>query len=417
MKGWIKALSVPLITALVLTGCGSGASTKKADRGEKKTSLQKSGNDTVLRVSGAEEDTELLKQVMENFKKDNPDCPYTLEQVTISESNARDAILGDINNAPDVFTFADDQLRSMIASGILGEVTDESALSENVKAAVEAATVSGKTYAYPLTADNGYFLYYNKAFFTEEDVATLDRLLAKAASKNKKVTMDMSSGWYLYAFYGNTGLKLQLAEDGITNVCDWNSRKNKITGMDVARAMAAVGRNAGFKSGGDDVLTAGAKDGSVVAGVSGVWQANVLKEIWGDKLGAVKLPTYTVAGKQVQMASFAGYKMVGVNHFSEKEEWGKKLAAYMTNQSNQELRFKLRGQGPSNTKASQSAEVKASPAIQAVLAQSEYASLQRIGGNFWGPATELGNLCASGSVPTQKTLDKLVKQITASVAD
>ena len=72
MKGWIKALSVPLITALVLTGCGSGASTKKADRGEKKTSLQKSGNDTVLRVSGAEEDTELLKQVMENFKKDNP---------------------------------------------------------------------------------------------------------------------------------------------------------------------------------------------------------------------------------------------------------------------------------------------------------------------------------------------------------
>ena len=156
MKGWIKVLSVPLITALVLTGCGSGASTKKADRGEKKTSLQKSGNDMVLRVSGAEEDTELLKQVMENFKKDNPDCPYTLEQVTISESNARDTILGDINNAPDVFTFADDQLRSMIASGILGEVTDESALSENVKAAVEAATVSGKTYAYPLTGKGSF---------------------------------------------------------------------------------------------------------------------------------------------------------------------------------------------------------------------------------------------------------------------
>ena len=35
-------------------------------------------------------------------------------------------------------------------------------------------------YAYPLTADNGYFLYYNKAYFSEEDVQSLDRILELA---------------------------------------------------------------------------------------------------------------------------------------------------------------------------------------------------------------------------------------------
>ena len=35
--------------------------------------------------------------------------------------------------------------------------------------------------------------------------------------------------------------------------------------------------------------------------------ATQLEEIWGDDLGAVKLPTYTCAGQQVQMSSYAGF--------------------------------------------------------------------------------------------------------------
>ena len=120
-------------------------------------------------------------------------------------------------------------------------------------------------------------------------------------------------------------------------------------------------------------------DGSVVAGVSGVWLSSDLQKAWGDNLAACKLPTYTVDGKQVQMASYAGYKMVGVNSFSAKADWANKFAAYMTNEKSQTLRFEKRGQGPSNKKAAETDEVKASPGIQALLAQSEYASLQRVG--------------------------------------
>ena len=40
--------------------------------------------------------------------------------------------------------------------------------------------MGGSLYAYPLTADNGYFLYYNKAYFSEEDIQSLERMLELA---------------------------------------------------------------------------------------------------------------------------------------------------------------------------------------------------------------------------------------------
>ena len=413
-----KWLALPVMAAMLLTGCGGGTGRGAAsgDALDFTTASGDAGNDLVVSV-GTEEDKEVLKQITSDFKKDNPDFPYTVKAKVISEADASNQVLGDINSAPDVFTFADDQLNALAASGILHPIDDSSVKSDNLDAAVDAASIDGKLYAYPMTADNGYFLYYNKKYFKDSDLKTMDGILKAAASKGKKVTMDIGNGWYMYSFYGNTGLKLSLADDGLTNVCDWNSTKNKITGLDVAKAMSAIVKNAGFLAGGDDVLKAKAADGTVIAGVSGVWLSQDLKKAWGDDMGAAKLPTYTVAGKQVQMASYAGYKMVGVNSFSPKAEWANKLAAYMTNEKSQTLRFEKRGQGPSNKKAAESDAVKASPAIQALLAQSKYASLQRVGQKYWDATSAFGSELVSGSAITQKKLDQLVKQITAAVTE
>ena len=57
-----------------------------------------------------------------------------------------------------------------------------------------------KLYGYPMTADNGYFMYYNKDYFTEEDVKSLDTMLSVAQAAGKKVAMEFNSGWYLYSF-------------------------------------------------------------------------------------------------------------------------------------------------------------------------------------------------------------------------
>lgn len=418
MRFQIKLLVLPVVVAMLLTGCGGGAEKGKTSGSAFDFSTASGNASKELVVSvGDEADVEVLNQIVSDFKKENSDFPYTVKTEIISESEAADKVLSNVNSAPDIFTFADDQLNALTASGILHPIDDSSVKSDNLDAAVEAASIDGKLYAYPMTADNGYFLYYNKKYFKDSDLKTMDGLLKAAASKGKKVTMDIGNGWYMYSFYGNTGLKLSLADDGLTNVCDWNSTKNKITGLDVAKAMSAIVKNAGFLAGGDDVLKAKAADGTVVAGVSGVWLSQDLKKAWGDDMGAAKLPAYTVAGKQVQMASYAGYKMVGVNSFSPKAEWANKLAAYMTNEKSQTLRFEKRGQGPSNKKAAESDAVKASPAIQALLAQSKYASLQRVGQKYWDATSAFGSELVSGSAITQKRLDQLVKQITAAVTE
>lgn len=310
--------------------------------------------------------------MVESFKAEYADeATFDIIIESADEGDCKARILADVGAAPDVFTFADDQLMELAAAGVVEVLETASQIrEENVEGAVEAASIDGNIYAYPMTADNGYFMFYNKKYLSEEDVTTLDKMLNVASALDKKVTMDWSSGWYLYSFFGNTGLKLELNPDGITNYCDWNSQSGEIKGVDVGNAMLAIAKNPGFMSCDEKDLIIGAKNGSVIAGVSGIWAASELKQVWQDDFAAVKLPTYTVSDKQVQLASYAGYKLLGVNAYSDEKEWAAKLAQWLTNEENQTLRFRERGLGPSNTMAASAEEVKQTPAIKALIEQS-----------------------------------------------
>ena len=84
----------------------------------------------------------------------------------------------------------------MIAAGALSLVPNPDKIrNENVEEAVMVATYKDTLFAYPYTADNGYFLYYDKNYLTETDVQTLDGILALAEENGKAISMDFSSGW------------------------------------------------------------------------------------------------------------------------------------------------------------------------------------------------------------------------------
>ena len=166
----------------------------------------------------------------------------------------------------------------------------------------------------------------------------------------------------------------------------------------------------------DAGFLAGVQDGTIAAGVSGTWNAVAVEEAWGSGFGAAKLPSYTCAGQEIPMASFSGYKLIGVNSYSRNRDWAAKLAEWITNEENQALRFRLRGQGPSNKNAAASEEVQGSPAIAALLAQSEFSQLQRVGGKFWDPVTEFAGSMAAGNpsgASLQSQLDRMVEGVTA----
>lgn len=193
-----KLCIVGLISSIVLSGCGNAGIT-----GGNREELS-GGTDKVvsLKVWTEKDGLDVMNKMLDSFKeqyKDEAEFDITVE--IQADSQVRDVMLTDVHNGADVFSFPDDQIISLTAGGVLTEVpnADEIAAA-NVKESVEAATLNDTLYGYPMTADNGYFMYYNKEYFSEDDVKSLDKMLSIAAANNKKVAMEFDSGWYLYTF-------------------------------------------------------------------------------------------------------------------------------------------------------------------------------------------------------------------------
>ncbi len=418
MKKRLLALTmVVAMAASLVAGCGSSSK-------EENTTGQAELPEVSLTMWGSENDQEILREMADAFIEKYADqATITITLDVESESTCKDTILTDVEAAADVFAFADDQLNELVQAGALQEVTlnADTVISDNGgedSGSVQAASYDGKLYAYPMTADNGYFMYYDSSVFTEEDVKTLDGMIAAAKAAGKTIAMDLANGWYLYSFFQGAGLELTLNDDGVTNTCTWNATDTDPTGVEVAQAILDAVADGVFVSLGDTDIVSGIQAGTVCAAVSGTWNSTTISEAWGDNYAATKLPTYTVDGEQVQMSSYAGYKLVGVNAYSDNVGYAMLLAQWITNYDNQVYRFEQKGYGPSNVEAASSDAVAANPAIAALSLQSAYATVQRVGSNFWDPAATLGQILANGNpdgTDLQELLDTAVSGIEAAV--
>lgn len=400
MKKLLKAL-VSAAMVFALTACGGG---------------EKAPDKVTLKVWASQEDQTVTQEMIDSFidaQKDKyPNTTFDITLAVVSEADAKTKYLEDPTAAADVFTFANDQLTDLVKAGALAEVTrnKDDIVKRNGEGSIGSATKDGALYAYPMTADNGYFLYYNKAVIT--DPTSLDKILADADAAGKKVLMDVSNGWYIASFFLGNGGKLGLDENG-NQTCDFNNA----AGLATAEAIKAFTAHNAFRTGDDAVLNSGFQDGSIVAGVSGVWNAETMKANLGDNYAATKLPTFTADGKQVQMSSFGGYKLVGVNSQTKPEftVFAMDLADWLTNEANQVKRFETRGYGPSNTNAAASDAVQANVALAALSLQSQFAVSQNdVLGQYWAPAEALGTTLEAKdySTPLQSLLDTMVTQIT-----
>lgn len=186
-KKVVSMLLIATMTTAMFAGCGSSSDDNQggadasdntqsgsadADAGGGSGELE----NVSLTMWGAEEDQAMLQEMIDAFKEEYKDkANFDIKLGVCSESEARDNITTDVESAPDVYAFASDQIQTLVAAGALQEVTlnPEAVIEANGgqdAGAVKAATVDGKLYAYPETADNGYFMYYNKEYFTEDDI-------------------------------------------------------------------------------------------------------------------------------------------------------------------------------------------------------------------------------------------------------
>lgn len=388
--------------------------------------------DVSLRIWGAEEDQTMLQEMIETFKTNYGDyANFTIELGVESESTAKDTVLTDIEAAADVYAFASDQLVDLVKAGALQSIDEmDGALqayagksvadikSANAVGSVEASTYNDTLYAFPMSADNGYFLYYDASLLSEEDVASWDSLLAAASEAGKKVGMTFASGWYNASFFYGAGFTTALNDDGSTAI-DFNKSAD-CTGVEVVQAMLDIAGNSAFLAIADGDISNQIASGSLCAVVSGTWDAAAAQTAFGDGYAATKLPTFTAGDKEIQQGSVAGYKMVAVNAYSENAGWASLLADWITNEDNQAIRFAQREIGPSNSKVAASDEVAANIAIAALAEQSAYGVVQSVGGNFWDPTQTFGEMIAQGQLAVddeaaiQEALDTMVEGVSVA---
>lgn len=367
-----------------------------------------------LKVWGSQEDQTFLGEQIEKFKATQPEIEWDITLGVVSEADAKELLTQDLDTGADVFAFANDQLLDLVGAEALYEITrnKDRIMNDNVGGAVDSATVGDSLYAYPMTADNGYFLYYDASVFTEDDVKSFDKMLEVAGEKGKKVHMDLGNSWYIAAFFLGAGGTLDMV-DG-KQVTDFNNE----TGIKVGEAIRKITSNPNYTTGDDTILTAGMGT-TIAAGVSGTWNAEVIEAALGENYRATKLPEFSLDGKPTQLASFGGYKLMGVKSSTKHPVQAMDLADFLTNEEAQVARFEARGYGPSNIKAGSNPKVLENKALAALGMQSEFAVSQKyVGGNYWGPAEAFGLAMVNKDTTDMKTLlDQMVEQIQAEITE
>ena len=340
MKKIIALLMAVLMTAGMLAACSGtpaettspAAENTKAQAETAAVSAEK--EKVALKVWADQGELELTEKLCSEFAAEHPEKEYTFEYGAVGAVDGKARYLEDPAAAADVFLFADDQLVDLVKADALYEVTrnTDAIIAANTPGSINAATYDGTLYGYPMTSDNGYFLYYDKSVFTEDDLKTLDGILAAANAAGKKVHMDVSNGWYLASFFLGNGCTLTI-EDG-KQVIDFNNAN----GLAAAEAIRAFCNDPAFVTGDDSVLAGGIGD-AIACGVSGTWVASAIQEKLGDNYGCCKLPTFTCDGKQVQMGSFLGCKIYGVNSQTAYPVDAMELAEYLTGEKAQIERY------------------------------------------------------------------------------
>lgn len=430
------ALVLAFAMLLALTACSGGGNpggnTGTPDTGGSGGSGGSSGP-IALTLWGGEEDQSILADRVEAFKAAYPDQTFDIKIGVESESTAKDTILTDIEAAADVFAFADDQLADLVDAGALLNLDsmDEAVKTyagksiadikaANVPVSVEAATYNGTMYAFPATADNGYFLYYDSTRISPEQAAKWSTILEAAQAAGSKVGMTLASGWYLASFFYGAGFTTGRNPDGTTTM-DWNGTSpSGVTGVQVVQALLDIAAHPAFMAVTDNDSSNQIAAGNVCAIVSGTWDSAACSKAFGEGFAATKLPTYNAGGKEVQTGSVAGCKLMGVNAYAKNSGWAVLLAEFLTNEESQTIRFEQREAGPSNINAQASDAVSANVAQAALGEQSSFAVIQKTGGKYWDPSKSFGEQIAQGTIAkddasVQAALDDLVAGITAPI--
>ena len=416
MKRIIFALATAAILALsAFVGCGGGSSEQPSGSqgGENKPAQEGEGGEgpgeteapaiTVLEgdkgqivIWAAEAVTDFTKEKVLAFFDANPDYKgYGVTIEPIGEGDAATNMITDVEGGADIFGFAQDQLARLVAAGGVSPIMGDDAAwitAQNDAGAVGAATVGDTIYAYPMTSDNGYFLYYDKSVV--KDPSTLEGIIADCEAAGKGFYFEMNSGWYQTAFFFGTGCELTYDTDNDGNVVACHVDYASDKGVAALKKLVELHKSSMFNNG-SSVSNAA----NCAAIISGTWDSEAAQKLFGENYATAKLPTFTVGDASYQMSGFGGFKLLGIKPQTDAGKLAvvKALAKYLTGTEIQLARFEAVGWGPSNLEAQANDAIAKNPALAALAEQLVFTIPQgQYPQGYWDQAKALGDSILAG---------------------
>jgi len=375
------------LSALVLLGAVAGCGGNSSSSSQGGADL--SGTyDIKVWVSEVEGVKTLTEQQIDEFEAANPGIVLNATVEGVSEANSATNMITDVESGADLFCFAQDQLARLVQVGALNKLgvqATETVKQLNDAGAIKAASVNNDLYCYPLTSDNGYFMFYDKSVIQESSLGSLEAIIADCEKAERLFSFECeTSAWYNASWFFATGCVSEWETDAEGKFLSVNDNFNSDAGLVALKGMQKLLKSPCYNSSSNGSDFAAATPSAVV--ISGTWASNTVKEALGDNFGAAELPSFEVDGKSYHLGSFSGNKLMGVKPQLDKVKSAvlQKLALWLTNEQSQLERFEEFGWGPSNLAAQANEAVKADIGLAALAAQSPYAIPQgQIHGSWW----------------------------------
>ena len=381
----IIALLLVLVMALSLVACG-GTEESNAPA----ASAELAGTyDITMWVSEKEGVAELTKTQIDAFMQANPGIVINATIEGVTEADAGSKVIADVASAPDIYCFAQDQLARLVQAAALaplGQGAQETVKAANDAGSVAAGTVAGTMYAYPMTSDNGYYMYYDKSIISDEDAESLEKIIAACEANNVKFRYALENAWYTASFFFATGCHSNWSMDTDGNFTAVDDDFNSANGLIAMKGMQKLAQSPAYDSNADIFTDAG-----VV--ITGIWNAEAAEQHFGDNMGATDLPSFEVDGQSYHLGSFTGNKLMVVkpNTDAKKQAVLSLLAQYLTGEECQTQRYEQFQWGPSNKNAQASEAVQSNVSLAALAKQGEYGIPQgQIHGSWWDITKVLG---------------------------
>ena len=399
-----KILSLALALLMVAT-CFIACVKKEEDNKPQGDDLSGTYNITMW-VSEMAGVADQFKEQIQAFMAANPGIVINAKIEGVTEADTGSKVIADVATAPDIYCFAQDQLARLVqASALLapGKNAAANIIANNDKGSVGAASVGGTLYAYPMTSDNGYYMYYDTSIISEEDAESLESLIAACEKNNKKFRFALENAWYTASFFFATGCHSNWTTNEAGEFVSCDDTFASANGLIAMKGMEKLAKSPAYDSNADEFVDAG-----VI--VTGIWNADAADKHFGENLGVTDLPSFTVDGKTYHLGSYSGNKLMGVKPQTDAKKAAvlSQLAQYLTGEACQKQRFDTFQWGPSNLAVQASDAVQANASLAALAKQNAYATAQgNIAGVFWDTAKLLGAVAknATSEAELQKGLD------------